>query len=94
MYSMSSLAENKNESFYCLNDQEIKKISEGIQNLKFCETDLDRLKKLQESNHNILNTNLTVYKTDDLIISFSVGMFFGMIVYKELENNRITRKWL
>jgi hypothetical protein len=86
------LAETKtNDSVYCLTDPEVKKISEAIQSLKVCETSLDRLKQVKEANQQILSPNFTVYETDDLIISFSLGAFLGIIVYNETE--RITRRW-
>jgi hypothetical protein len=91
MYSTVSLAETRSDSVYCLNDSEIKKISEAIQSLKFCETSLERLKQVKEANHEILSPNITVYETDDLIISFTVGAFFGIIVYNETE--RIYKRW-
>ena len=91
MYSTVSLAETRSDAVYCLNDSEIKKISEAIQSLKFCETSLERLKQVKEANHEILSPNITVYETDDLIISFTVGAFFGIIIYNETE--RIYKRW-
>ena len=92
MYSMSSLIAS--DAIYCLNDMEVKKISKALQDIKFCETDLERLKILQSKNESLFNPDITVYKTDDLIISFSLGTFFGILIYNKLENNRIVKKWL